>query len=280
MTEPRLPADWLSKLGALLDPYERQARLYPGLLCLLPALVMATALYGHQLLDLKGLVALVGAAGVAYLLGDIARSQGKAKEKALWTKWGGVPSVQVLRHRDETLDAVSKRRYHALLAKKIKTPFPTMEAELADPRGADDLYAAGGNWLREATRDKKKFGLLFKDNVTYGFRRNGYGLRWIGLSICLAVAVWIALRSGMKAWAQRLDVAATPEALLTTGEAVTLASVVGMALVWAFFFSEEGVRQAAFSYASRLALACELVAGISTAEAKTAKQPPAEESKT
>jgi hypothetical protein len=39
----------------LLDPYELQARLYPALLCLLPVAVMAIALYGNQLLQLKGL---------------------------------------------------------------------------------------------------------------------------------------------------------------------------------------------------------------------------------
>nr|WP_181854218.1 hypothetical protein [Pseudomonas aeruginosa] len=79
----------LSKAALLFEPYERQARLYPAFLCILPLVVMAITLYGNQLLDMKGIFALAGGAGLMYLLADIVRSKGKEKEKALWQEWGG-----------------------------------------------------------------------------------------------------------------------------------------------------------------------------------------------
>ncbi|WIE50660.1 hypothetical protein [Pseudomonas sp. GM17] len=170
----------LSKAALVLTPYE-----HPAFLCLLPLMVMTITLYSNQLLHLKGIFALAGGAGLMYLLADIVRSQGKEKERTLWQEWGGAPSIQILRHRDDVLDSVSKERYHGILATKIKVTLPTKEEEAADPVSADAVYAAAGNWLREATRDKKKFDLLFRANVTYGYRRNGFGVRWLGLMICL-----------------------------------------------------------------------------------------------
>ncbi|WP_179060095.1 hypothetical protein [Pseudomonas taiwanensis] len=269
MNSLQLMGSGLAKATLLLDPYERQARLYPALLCLLPFAVMAIALYGNQMLQLKGLWWLAGAVGGLYLLSDIARSLGKGKEKGLWLRWGGVPSVQVLRHHDDVLDSVSKRRYHDFLARKLKVVFPSREIEGADPGAADAVYAAAGNWLREATRDKKKFDLLFRANVTYGYRRNGFGVRWLGLLMCLGVVAWVMLRLGLSSWAQRLDAVAHPEALLGAGEAVTIGVALVMAVVWIFYFSEARVREAAFSYAQRLVLACEVL--LPHAPTRTAK---------
>jgi len=49
---------------------------------------------------------------------------------------------------------------------------PAPEQEAADPEAADGFYTRAGNWLRENTRSKKKFDILFNENVTYGYRRN------------------------------------------------------------------------------------------------------------
>lgn len=273
MSEAQSPAAWWTKMALVLDPYERQARLYPALLVLFPTMVSVVALYGRQLLALKGVGALVSAVGLVYLLCDIARSKGKANEKALWVKWGGTPSIQMLRHRDNHFDPVSKQRYQDLLAKKIKVVFPSRDAELTDPVAADATYSAAGNWLREATRDKKKFGLLFRENVTYGYRRNGFGLRWLGLTVCAVTAGWVLVRLGFKSWAERLAVAATPEAFLSSGEVAALGAAVFMAAIWLFYFSEARVRQAAFAYAERLILACEVLPAGRAPSVSKASQP-------
>lgn len=256
---PRLPSNWMTKAALVLDPYERQARLSPAFLCLAPAMVMTVSLYSSQLWSLWSLASLTVTVGVMYLLADVARSLGKAKEEKLRARWGGLPSTQVLRHSNDVFDAVTKSRYHAFLAKKIKVDFPSEADERANPAAADAIYAAGCTWLREATRDKKKFALLFGANVNYGYRRNGYGLRWLGLGICGTVIAWTFLRHGLVAFEQRVASAPDLESVLSAGEVATVLTAVCMTLLWFLYFSQGRVRQAAFFYAERLIVACEVL---------------------
>ncbi|MFC6282573.1 MULTISPECIES: hypothetical protein [Polaromonas] len=249
--------DWLSKLALVLDPYERRARLTPAFLCLSPLIVMAAAMYLPQLRALAVLSSVIGGIGLVYLLADVARSMGKRHEKALWNGWGGSPSTQALRHRDDMLDAPTTARYHQFLAKKINNPFPTVQEEATDPAAADGIYSAGCGWLRENTRDTKKFSLLFHANVTYGFRRNGYGLRWIGFLISLLIIAWVVIRRGVFQLPQRISAAPNLEAIFSADEVVTLLFAVVMLLMWLFYFSESRVREAGDSYALRLVSACD-----------------------
>lgn len=252
-----------SPIQALLrfgDTYERQARLYPALLALLPAIVLVLSLYPGRLSVSNTLVWVLVACGGLFLLAELARRYGKAGEKALWQKWGGSPSTQVLRHRDSTFDKVSKARLHAACAKLVGADFPDGQQELASPEHADDLYAAACNRLRESTRDRDKYPVLFKDLVSYGFRRNGHGLRVIGIAICLGVLAWVALRHGWSVWATRLQAAPNAELFFKGEELIVIANSVVMLLMWTFFFSEKSVREAAFTYARSLVITSEAVA--------------------
>jgi hypothetical protein len=68
-------------------------------------------------------------------------------------------------------------------------PAPTAAEESADQTAADSFYARCGTWLRDHTRDTKKFPILFGENVTYGFRRNLLGVKaW---ALCLNAIVVI-----------------------------------------------------------------------------------------
>ena len=58
---------------------------------------------------------------------------------------------------------------------------PSEEDEKNDPQKADEIYESCIMYLRNATRDKKKFSLVFEENINYGFRRNMYGLRKFGI---------------------------------------------------------------------------------------------------
>jgi len=83
----------------------------------------------------------------------------------------------MLRHSNATYDAATKARLHTFLSKKLSEPAPSTADEELDPARSRRFYARGGAWLRENTRDTKKFNVLFNENVTYGFRRNLLGLR-------------------------------------------------------------------------------------------------------
>lgn len=259
-------ADALSKFG---DRYDRNARLAPALLVLLPAVVAIIALYGKSLGVLGTIVTTIGVCGGWSLLADFARSRGKSREKAMWAKWGGPPSNQMLRHSDTTFDEVSKARYHTMLAKKIGKKFPTAAEEANNPAAADGVYASAGNWLREATRDEKKYRLLLNDNIAYGFRRNGHALRRLGILVCVCVISWTLLRHGLSPLSDRLHKTTDAEALFSGGEWISLGIAVIMLFAWIGFFTEETVRSAAFSYAHKLVVACESLFSAQTAKAST-----------
>ena len=73
---------------------------------------------------------------------------------------------------------------------------PTADDEVNDPDAADRIYASAVSLLLEKTRDKKAFPLVYKELVSYGFRRNLWGLKAGGILFAIIglVASAFALR--------------------------------------------------------------------------------------
>ncbi|MBS0243955.1 MAG: hypothetical protein JSS20_17415 [Proteobacteria bacterium] len=235
------------------DSYTRRARIYPALLASLPGLALAAVMVSWKDLGISHAVATVAAGFLLYAFGDLTRRLGKRNEDAIYREIGGKPSTAMLRHSDTTFDEATKSAWLKFLASKIGGTPPTDEEEKADPAAADTYYDRCGNWLRENTRDHKKFYLVFDENVAYGFRRNLYGLKWLGLAlnalVVLICAIWIWNR-----WPVGYD----------DGVASRLIYVVSIALAHALFFifavTKEGVIEAARQYGRQLLLACETLA--------------------
>lgn len=241
------------------DVYDRQARLYPALLAFMPIIVLTIALYRDKLSLVSAVVSGLVGCGALYLLAELARRQGKRRERFLWANWGGVPSTQVLRHIDGTFDPVSKQRYHSILGRMMGVRFPTPEQEASDTLASDAIYTSACNMLRDATRDTKKYGLLFRDNISYGFRRNAYGLRAVAIGLAIGCLAWIPLRHGMAAWEMRMLAAPNAEALFDAGEWISIAASSASLCLWVCFFTKDAVKEAAFTYARTLILACEVL---------------------
>ena len=178
------------EMDDLLDTYSRQARLLPALLVLLP-LFVAIAIWVPELYDLaSGLLGLATACGAVVYLAHLSRALGRKVEPHLYSNWGGKPTTLWLSHDDPNLDALTKARYHAFLRDHIDgwVP-PSFEEESRDFHASEIAYESAVRWLREKTRNRKRYALIFKENVSYGFRRNLYGLKPVGLSLgllCLA----------------------------------------------------------------------------------------------
>ena len=77
----------------LFDPYERQARLYPGLLVVAPAATAFMCLTTPDKLWSSTVVSLLVGCGTAYALGRVARDAGKRLQDRLFSKWGGATLV-------------------------------------------------------------------------------------------------------------------------------------------------------------------------------------------
>lgn len=169
------------------DRYNREARLAPALLIALPAALVLFTWFPDLRSVGPALMALLGFCGGIVWLSHLARDRGKTLEPRLFAAWKGMPSTAMLRHSDARLPGPLKARYIACLQKHLPDlVFPSADDEERDPTAADAIYASAGAWLLGQTRDQKRFGLLFEENVSYGFRRNFWALKPIALLVALA----------------------------------------------------------------------------------------------
>lgn len=173
-------------ISKIFDEYEREARLYPALIVLSP-IILDIYLIVPEIRKLSStFVSLVISLGVLELLAYVSRSRGKSKEKMLFEQWGGVPTSRFLRHSDGTIDPLTKTRYHNYLMESIKNyKIPSPNDEAVNIASADSIYESGIRWLREKTRDKKSYPLIFKENVGYGFSRNLWALKNVSILLLL-----------------------------------------------------------------------------------------------
>lgn len=234
------------------DTYERKARLYPALLLLMPVGVVLCLGLGPNFTVTKAICGLLMTCGGLLLLSQIARDGGKRREPGLFTKWGGMPSIAIFRHRDKRIDSVTKAKYHAQMAKLVPgANAPSLEFETADPDAADQVYRAWSTYVRVNTRDTKKYSLLFQENINYGYRRNVWGMKPVGVLIsALSVAaaaswLWLLYQSSAKISVELSGAAAVDFALL---------------LLWVFHFTSDWVRIPAEAYAERLVEAIDSLA--------------------
>jgi hypothetical protein len=199
----------------------------------------------------------------------VARRRGVAIEPGIIQRMGGLPSITMMRYRDDTddtFDRAAKAAMHKFIGGKIGADPPTPESEKADPAAADDFYKRSGNWLREHTRDKKNFKILFEENVTYGFRRNLLGLKWPALALSAAIVVICIVMLWLRF---PFDMADAPTQKLLAVVIIALLQ----AAYFLLFVNEAGVVQAARTYGRQLLLCTETLAtGTSVKAARKAKK--------
>lgn len=251
-------------LKLVIDPYSRQARLYPALLALSPPIAIIGALWPDVLapVTVQRIAGFAIAFGVLYALASFARSRGKGTEKRLLKIWGGWPTTIWLRHRSAFVQAPTLARYHQYLSEHVPGfALPSKAEEQADPEKADVYYASAIEWLKEQCRGKD-FPLVEKENAEYGFRRNLRGLRNTGIALCLAGIVGaitvLELRSGI---GQSISGLLHPMYLwqLLSQSNVGAAVLLNMLAVvgWLSIVSDTWVREAADQYARALLANCE-----------------------
>lgn len=231
----------IAKVG--LDRYDRNARLYPALTVMAPALVSVAVWVPDLWKELAGLLPMLVAFGGIYLIARYARFAGRRLEKRMVARMGWA-SVRLLRHRDTVISAGTTERYHAALRGK-GFPMPTKLEEPADPDQADDCYASVSDWLLEQTRGDK---LLKDENISYGFWRNLVGLRFAGILIS-ATSFVVDTGLALSRWPDR--------GTQTLSVAVVAAISLILTLLWIFRFNETIVQDAAEAYAKRLLKHCE-----------------------
>jgi hypothetical protein len=226
-----------------MDEYERQARLYPALLTMLPVGVLAIAMFPSPPSWWKGVAGLAASGAVAYLATHLARPLGRRKQDELFKQWGGMPTTLLLRYGGAA-NRAHVASLHQAIGQAVGTDLPTEDEEALDPHGADGRYEAAIERLKEMTRDRNRFPLVFSENCGYGFRRNLYGLRPFGIGVAGASAV-LALVLLALALLGLVDVSSTA---LGVAAGIDILSIA----VWKLAVDPEWVQESGFTYAERL----------------------------
>lgn len=220
------------------DTYSFRARVLPVYLTLAPAILLLAALVPDGLkLPLGGAAAVVFVP-ISFFLSQVGADFGKRLEKRLWRNWGGPPTTCFLRHGNHEFNEVTRNRVHEKL-RSLGLKVPTREEQEQDERAADQYYESCTEELIRRTRDDKRFPLVFKGLVEYGFRRNLLGLKSFGVIIALASLAgtsWLTYAS----WSP-----GDPPAVAIVAGLITA----GLLLAWATWVTEHTVKLAANRYA-------------------------------
>ncbi|MGF6849851.1 hypothetical protein QFZ51_005086 [Chitinophaga sp. W3I9] len=230
----------------MFDTYTLRARVYPTIILLFPILLLGVqySIEFATLIPFFTSSIIVGA--LWYFLAHLGRTFGKKKEKELWAEWGGAPSIQLLRWRNNEIDDHTKERYHNHLQRLAPVPvLPDHASEMANPAVADGVYQSWNRFLLRNTRDTKKFPLIYKENAGYGYRRNLWGLRPIGIFVLVAIILGNYIHAAYlhQNW-QLLGMSAN--FYFIQGAQIALL------LLWIVVIRKDWVKAAAFAYADRL----------------------------
>lgn len=227
----------------VLDPYIRRSRIEPMVMVLLPPALLALVLLPAAPLWISLLVAL----GVILptVVDHLVRDRGTRVERALFARWGGAPTTQLLRWTGpvaRTRQAYTHAQVQKLIGNSLR--LPTEPQEAADPAAADEIYEAAILVLRVVDRRAGGDTLVFDENCRYGFRRNALGLRPLG--ILTAAATLIGTMVG-------IFTAVAGRSAVVTGALVFVAVLTAILIwLWTSVVTESWVASAAWAYAHRL----------------------------
>lgn len=229
------------------DTYSLRARVFPALIAGLPTLALLFVLVPWNDIGLSQVTATAMSFVLLFAFADVARRRGKLIEAKLGT--GTTPELWY--HSNTAIASGTKDRCRAYMAKQMKLPAPTAEDETKMPQQANDFYIAASNWIREHTRDQRKFAILFSENITYGFRRNLLGLKPIALAfnalVLLICGAILYIRPAYFVQLTKID-----EKLVIVMIAVVLHSAYML-----FAVGAGGLCEASWAYGRQLILCCE-----------------------
>lgn len=166
------------------DDYDRRAKIMPVVIFTIPMLVFMVTGFINK--GIMSVITFIVNIAVIYLIGMNVRNLGKTAERKMLLEWGGMQTAILMRHSDNTIDAITKSRYHRFLEQSTNQQLPSEEEERINQNNADRKYQSCIWWLIQRTREDK----MVKNNlISYGYIRNLYGLKNIAIIIYLVCIV-------------------------------------------------------------------------------------------
>jgi len=249
----------MDALEKYFDHYVINARLKPTFFVVMP-FAITTLAWCSEAQELAGIVlTFLISFGVMAFLSNLVSNKGNELQARLFEGWGGAPTTFLLRHADRTLDLHTTQRYHRWLEAKVPgLKMASGDSEVNDPYGADSSYVSATNYLREYTRDKAKYPMVYSDNVAYGFARNLLALRRYGIGVAsISIILNIVLLYSNYRGQSLDDFMNESTAVILFGTGAAGASIILM-LVFIFSVNDGYVRERAIRYAKSLLAVCEI----------------------
>ena len=235
----------------ILDGYTIKARLFPAVLSSAPFLAFVFIGSSWAAFGIPEALSIVSVMVLLFAGSDLARRAGRNVEPKLFSTSGGKPRNILLSYSDQTFDNRTKDRYRQFLSERINLSAPSQSEEINEPAKSNEFYDASYAWLRENTRDREKFALLLSENISYGFRRNLFGLKSFGLmcnafTVAAAICLYFGSFEAMRVDSDRLGL-------------VLLLSVLHL-LYFVLFVTRKSVYDASKVYAIQLTRSIETLA--------------------
>jgi hypothetical protein len=128
-------------------------------------------------------------------------------------------------------------------AKIDNIALPTKEEEEQNLLKADEIYDSCTKYLISKTRDTTKYNLLFKENTSYGFRRNLWGMKtWAIVILFVSTIVHLILATD---FFSNYSFKPNKDAYLYVGFLMVF-------IFWIFIVTPNWIRIVADEYAKRL----------------------------
>ena len=229
-----------------MDRYDRNARLHPALLTLLPAFLFVFVWFPEIWSLFGATTALVVASGVLYALTRLVRRLGHGVEYKLGERVGRLHTARLLSLADDRLSTAMKTRCRAFIETRSGETLPSLAREESDPKSADDERLTAVKWLLDYTRPKASETLLLDENIAYGFSRNLFGLKPFGLvtsGLACVGSAWFLLDTP------------TDSTTFLVGCVLCGASLIAFGL-WLFVVTESSVERASQLYAEKILSLC------------------------
>ena len=196
--------------------------------------------------------------GVIAFFSNLISNHGNELQTRLFSEWGKAPTTALLRFVDSYLDPYTKERYHRWLEAMVpELRMPTHEQEQAEPLKADACFASAGAFLREHSRDRSKYPMIYSDNVAYGYARNLLLMKPFGIAaaalglLANVVFLYVDISAYLSVDGQR--------SLTMQFDCGIGATLLSLAMLWVFtgVVNKEYVKGRAVRYAKSLLAACE-----------------------
>lgn len=230
-------------MKSFFDPYSLKARVFPAFLVLLPAFLAISAWLPQDNIPKLAFLGLSGNVVLGFFAAERVRDVGKSKEPSLWKAWGGAPTTLLLRWSNTDITPATRNLWRASIEKITGALLPNASSESRAPDKADKAYDAAILQLRERTRDAEKFPLVLKENIGYGFRRNLWAMKPVGITLSAA---------GTLAALFRFTAIKLNDEITDINSFTVFAICVIFFTSWTLVITKSWVRAAAFEYAKRL----------------------------